>query len=172
MDAELELRWRVGGIPFDGVTVTVETLMPLTQLRQALLVLVYELEAHWPDAVLRYLHDWHEHDGVTLPPLRTCAWAEVRQLLASDEVLYAARADDTYVRVGLYPEGAEFYLRFYPEADDEEPDPPRAEHLGDFDLTCSPALAEAVTARLTPLHLAGLQCGPAKELFDRRWAGE
>jgi hypothetical protein len=138
---------------------------------RSLLALVDELEARWPDVELYWLHDWHEHDGVMEPP-RGISWSEVRAVLHSDESLSAARAGDTYVRVGICPKNWQFYLRFYPEDDEEETDPPRLEHVGNFDLTCSPSFAETVLERLAPLHLTGLRCEPAKEYFDCTWAGE
>jgi hypothetical protein len=168
MDAELGRRWRKGRKPFNGMTIGVEQLMPLAQLRHALGVIVEDLEAGWPDAVLLHLRDWDQHCAPAEPPRGTWTWDQLRLALASDEALYAVRAGDTYVRVGLYPSDFGFYLRFYPE-DEGDADDRWGERLGDFDLTCAPDLAKRIVRRLAPLSLAGLLCAPAKGFFDRRY---
>jgi len=175
MDAELNQCWRAGSAPFDGVTISLRNKerIPLSDLRDTLLVVVGALKELWHEARLYRMTDWHEHDGNLSRPEET-TWHEVEEMLASDGSLYAARTGDTYVYIGICPSSREFYLRFY-LMDSDDPDPfwPREKvgQYGSFDLTCDQSVAQMVMERLSTMRIPELESCSAKEYFDARWAG-
>jgi hypothetical protein len=169
MTADLNTRWLAGLTPFDGITLSLGTgdLVPLPFLRRALRGLVERLQQRFPDEDLYTAEDWHEHDGYVSEARRT-TWDGVRSWLASEEALYAAGSDDTYVWIALFPEGLAFYLRFYIPRDAESEDP---ERRGDFDLTCSRALVGELAVIAAAAEGLALAQEPAKAYFDRHSGG-
>ena len=173
MDAELEQRWRAGMAPFDGVTLFVAEILRPPALRLALLAVIGRLKVVFPEARLFRLKDWHQHDGYVTRAEPT-RWEELESWCATEETLYAAQAGDTYVRVGVFPEDRTFYFRFYVEEHTSfGPQKGLSYHEGDgdFDLTGSPDLVEAVAAALRERGMGGLETAPAREFFDARYAG-
>ena len=143
MDEELDRRRRSAEPPFDGLTITVEDLLPLARLRQVLVAVVGRLRPESPGRPLLTLHDWHEHDG-WISPAKLSSWEEVEAFLASEEALRRSAPGDTYVRRAFFPESREFYLRWYvPDEYDQDSLP---DWTGHFDVTCPPELAREIAA--------------------------
>mgnify|MGYP000943660722 CR=1 FL=1 len=121
MNDLLDARWRSASPPFDGSVLSV----PSAQLAEgrgsiALRAVVAQLKRECPDAELRSLDDWHEHDGY-LTEDEPCSWHALETLLTSDEAIAAACSDDSYVLKLVYPTSLEFCLRFRPRFDDVQP---------------------------------------------------
>jgi hypothetical protein len=162
VDEELDRRRRNGEPPFDGLTVTVEHLLPLPCLRQALISVVRRLRQEWPRSNLYSLHDWHEHDG-WISPAKPSSWQEVEALLASEDALRRSAPGDTYVRLAFFPEGREFYLRWYVPADYDQDS--LSDWTGHFDLTCRPELARELAALVGAGGVSDVRLGAASEHF-------
>jgi hypothetical protein len=165
MESQLHQRWQEGKAPFDGVTLSPASPLPLPVLRQFLLAIIEFLEDETPEPPLYKDLDWHEHDGYVTEADRT-SWADFKSWCASEEILYAHRSGDDYVHVGVFPKGRDWYLRFDINDEMEE-----GERVGDFDFTGPPGLVAKVQAAVERAGLAGLGCEPAKGYFDRRYAG-
>lgn len=121
MNPLLDVRWRSASPPFDESVLSV----PSEQLVDgrvpiALRAVVAQLNRECPDAELRSLDDWHEHDGY-LTKDAPCNWHALETLATSDETITASCSDDSYVLKLVYPKSLEFCLRFRPRFDDVEP---------------------------------------------------
>jgi hypothetical protein len=166
--------WQKGTAPFDGVTVFLKELLWLPALRPALVAVVDQLQALSPNGALLRNDDWHDHDGY-VSEASVFSWEELRTYLASEEALKDANRGDFAVRLGVFPQGREWYLRILittdsfgvgcpeglPACPTEELPP-----FGTLDLTGSESLTAAVDQQLRrrEFHPARM---PAKEFFDK-----
>lgn len=169
MNNDLQQRWRKAEVPFNGFTIRFDTreLLPLSALRQALLVVVPALQERWPQAKLFMLNDWHEHDGYVNAEQPT-SWHELVQKIEADEAVKKFSTGEWEVRLAFFPNDYGFYLRIYVAS---EHDNEGAVWGGNFDLTCAPELASALAdtvASASKLPIAKME---AKAYFDLHYGG-
>ena len=170
MDADGERRWRGALAPFDGTTVFVsDDDITLADLRPLLIVIVNLLHAHFQNARLYRLKDWHEHDGFGVDAMPS-SWEELRSLLVSDDALMKASTGDFAVRTAFFPVGYDFYLRIYVDDDALHAKRSDQQFYGDFDVTCQEPLVTQIKEMLERLG-ASVQTESAKSFFDRRYGG-
>ncbi|NJM54764.1 MAG: hypothetical protein HC841_01490 [Verrucomicrobiae bacterium] len=165
MDENLENRWLNGLAPFSGNVIRPVDWIPLSELRQCLKAIVGQLKTDFGNARLLTLHDWHDHDGCRLAAKKS-SWEELEKCLETDDSLYLARTGDFAVRIGVYPETAEWYFRFYVE--DEDGDEQYPGKWGDFDLTANEQTLAKIQLPLTKVVIEKLD---AKRFFDACYAG-
>jgi hypothetical protein len=170
MDVELDRRWRIGDVPFDGTTLSTADSdpLPLAEAHAVVLTIVRFLRQQWPDAGLFMLHDWHRHDGylTTAIPI---SWDDMDVRLRSVDSFRKLSTGDTFVSVGIFPSEYQFYLRFDPNADEDLSF--NDEQCGDFDLTCSDALAGELKQLIGNVCDRPMILSAAKGYFDRMYAG-
>jgi hypothetical protein len=165
VDKILELAWRIGRPPLNGRTIYLEEAVPIADLLPVIRCVVAFLEDRYPNAALRRLDDWHEHDGVILEGSKT-DWPSVKALLSSVEVFRAGVSDDTHVRLGLYDDDLSFYLRFgYFESPGQVAVPPET---GIMDLSSSDSIIQDVIALLQPRRT---MTASANVYFHERYKG-
>lgn len=169
MDEEFVRRWRHSLPPFDGATLSLPDLLPLSRLQPILQSVVEILQRRYGNLELYTLHDWHEHDGWVSPSMPS-RWDELMWVVSSRYALRGACTGDTYVSTGFFPESRAFYLRIYIPDEPDQP-APTSEWTGEFDITC----AESEAHEIEPL--VHRQCGvtllrePASQFFNRGWSG-
>ncbi len=166
MDGIFDERWRVGAPPFSGQTLEAEYL-PGPRLRMALAAAVRVLERDRPGPLWK-LFDWHEHDGYRTSPART-SWAELRAALASDETLFAYATDDTFVRVGIFPDDRVWYFRFCVTSDPDDFDRKGQLPGGVFDLSGPARALDDVEREIA--GAAVLLRSSSTDFFRSAWGG-
>ena len=132
MTPELEEKLTEKISPFDWITFYINEDIKLSDLRQSLLVM-YELLLIEDYAELNICHDWWEHDSFQLNAKKIHP-KDYLAFLNNNTSIYNAADEDFAVRIGIYPNSFEWYLRF--NIDEEFGGIPDKE-LGNFDLTLS-----------------------------------
>jgi hypothetical protein len=169
MDLEFEHRWKAGLPPFDGSTLCLEDLLPLSRLQPVLQLVVARLRQFQPERELFSLLDWHEHDGFVNAAEDT-SWEDLEWIVSSRYRLLGACTGETYVRKGFFPADRDWYLRVYvPDDSDQPPDVP--ERVGDSDLTCSPVLSAEIRQDAEASTGVSLVLDGAKRYFDQYSGG-
>jgi len=139
MNSALETRLKSYSHPFDGVTVYCPKHIPVSRLHEVLAAISQYLQIVFPLGSVVRLLDWYEHDGY-ISEASPCAWSDLDNSIASEKTLCNAfHLADSEVRIGFTTTAYDFYLRFYVWAE---------EASGDFDLTCSEALARILVSKL------------------------
>lgn len=164
------------------MVLTVDDLLPVQELRGALVQIHAPLVAAFGREPLWTLDCWHEHDGF-LTEATSTDWTSLGEHLRSDAALYAARSGDDHVFRAYFPESFVFLLRF--ETSEEDDDEQYPGIWGAFDLVGPSSLVEKISSGLPEFPLSArkklppnmtqamtrLQMHPAGEWFDERWAG-
>jgi hypothetical protein len=169
MDQEFERRWRGGLLPFDGMTLYLESLLPFSQLQPLLQAVAHSVHHGWRDQKLLTLRDWHEHDGY-ITAAETTVWHNLLAIVSSPDSLLGACTGDTYVSTAFFPESRDFYLRIYVSDTHDEPEGV-CERAGSFDLTGSPQLIDRTQAAVPESAGTPMSQEPARTYFDRSWGG-
>lgn len=121
MNDLLDARWRSASPPFDErVLIVPSAQLVKGRVSIALRAVAAQLKRENPDAELRSLNDWHEHDGY-LTKDEPYSWRALETLATSDETITASCSDDSYVLKLVYPTSLAFCLRLRPRFDDVEP---------------------------------------------------
>lgn len=166
MDPRLDRAWRVSQTPFNGDTVFLSDPIPTADLVALLRQVTAFLKRQYPNAALRKLEDWHEHDGVVLES-DDIDWMYLDRLLQSADSFRQAVSDDDDVCLGIYDSACQFYLRFgFSRARERETGRPTD---GDFDLSGASDLCRAIRS---VADTASTCIVPAKRYFDERYAGD
>ncbi len=133
MTPELEKRLSKRTIPFDWKTFFLAEEIKLTDLRRLLLV-ICDLLIINDYTELNICNDWWEHDGFQIDAKKIDPKI-YKEYFDDTTSLYNAADEDFAVRIGVYPNNFDWYLRFNI---DEEYGGATDKELGDFDLTlCS-----------------------------------
>jgi len=93
MDGEFVRRLRSRRTPFDGVTVTTEEMLLLSELQKPLISVARIQHSHWRASSLHKLVDWHEHDGYETNA-EPSSWKELFAFLVSKQTLGTMDMDD------------------------------------------------------------------------------
>ncbi len=168
MNKDLNIRWQNAKRPFDAQILHPSDLMPLSMLRVLLHTIVQVLHSEFGQEKLYRFEDWHEHDGyITRETL--VSWKSLDEILSSNESLYSARHDDTFVHWAYYPAGLSFLLRF--DVLDENEDELYPGIWGTFDVSTTSPLLQKVEAALSKEPAHSLLKEEAKSYFDENYAG-
>jgi hypothetical protein len=114
--------------------------VPIAVLSRALCRVCSFLQNLAPSAQLRRYEDWWEHDSSHFEG-GIIDLHSLFKLVESPRALLTAMQGDEFVFVGIAPEDATWYLRFYVYWDDEG-----WELLGRFDITLPSPIAEDFAA--------------------------
>jgi hypothetical protein len=174
VDSTFAEAWQKVTAPFDGVTVFLPELLWLPAVRLALVAVVDRLEALRPNSTLLRNDDWHDHDGY-VSEAAAFSWAALRAYLASEEALQGANRGDFAVRLGVFPQERDWYLRILVTTDpfgvgcpEGLPAPPAEElpPFGTWDLTGSESVAATMEQDLRGRGYSPARM-PAKQFFDQ-----
>lgn len=152
--------------PFDGLTIAA----PDDWLRaplawQAVSAILHWLHARDAKASVFRIEDWHEHDGYVNTAAPT-SWDALLAMCASTESLVNSGSDDTYVRIGVFPERRDWYFRFCVEYESEE-----VGHVIHFDFTSDHPLAMELKAMLESKVFGDCVVENASQYFGTSWGG-
>lgn len=168
MDTNLQPLWQSNSSLFDGNCLYLGDFVPITNLRLFLLATLNELKPMIINGQLFKFDDWHEHDGYvstsTLISVR-----EFQETMTSDDVFYASRHGDTYVRWAFYPKDIAFLLRYYILDKDEDSLYPGI--WGTCDFAANDQTLEKIRGLADDVLAKVVRMGKAKAYFDRNYAG-
>ena len=167
MDEQLEVRWRSGRSPFDGRCLRCSEPIDVARLRQIMQIVVDVLCARITGPNLLKFDDWHEHDGYITQAIST-TWAELEDILRTDQRLHSSRHGDSYVCWAYYPADFSFLLRY--DIVDRDEDPELIEPVGDFDLSADATTVAEALSKLGEYHDC-IEVVETKAYFDRVYAG-
>ena len=176
MDQIFDMRRRYASPPFDGSTLVLHNFAPLPSFQKIVAIVAERLHKDNSESELFKLEDWHEHDGFQSDPSPT-NWQELLTLVGSEENLREARAGDALVRTCFFPLERDWYLRLYiPDIYDNpfgsNGDEIKLVDCGIFDLSASESTLKELETTLNESLGAGVERVPAKEFFDRSYAGK
>ncbi|MBN2583231.1 MAG: hypothetical protein JXL80_09190 [Planctomycetes bacterium] len=161
MDQTMLARWQAAETPFDGAALWSNTDLTRDQLAKAVSCMVSFVASRIGLAErLHVIEDWHNHDGYVTNPKEVVSALFVREVGRADSEWF--RLMDTFVYWGVYDETMRFYLRF--GMGDEEA-------AGYFDLSTGSEIVAQLATELTETLGIPVEVEPAKELFDRTYAG-
>ena len=131
--------------PPKGVVFRIADEIPVADLCSEMRrVVVFLQDLSLSSPLLRFYHDWWEHDGLHFDK-GSIKFRELFAIAETPRALFDAAPDDHAVFIGVAPEDSRWYLRFRTEWDADEKNV-----VGRFDVILPSDLVAAFTREVLP----------------------
>ncbi len=164
MDMNLNNCWKSAARPFDNMSLCLNGLVEIGELREAIRSIVTVLNEKHKDQELLVNDDWHEHDGFITQNRKT-TWHSIKRTIKSNELLYESREGGLCVYTLVFNEDRDFALRYYVLDEDDDEEYPVT--WGDFTLSGETELLEEICTRLPTEILEKVKYQNSFELFSK-----